>query len=166
MDEVPAYGPEEFPFHHPGREAGVGSTPGLGQLHRMPQRLNLTALLVDEYDTAIDFFVGKLGFELRDDTALTDGKRWVVVAPHGAASGLLLARAVGDRQCGAIGDQSGGRVFLFLETDDFARDHLAYTQRGVRFVEKPRHEPYGIVAVFEDLYGNRWDLIEPVTVTR
>ncbi len=132
----------------------------------MPQRLNLTALLVDEYDTAIDFFVGKLGFELRDDTALIDGKRWVVVAPHGAASGLLLARAVGDRQRGAIGDQSGGRVFLFLETDDFARDHLAYTQRGIRFVEKPRHEPYGIVAVFEDLYGNRWDLIEPVTVAR
>ncbi len=147
-------------------EAGVGSTLGLGQLHRIPQRLNLTALLVSEYDTAIDFFVGKLGFELRDDTALTDGKRWVVVAPHGAASGLLLARAVGDRQRGAIGDQSGGRVFLFLETDDFARDHLAYTQRGIRFVEKPRHEPYGIVAVFEDLYGNRWDLIEPVTVAR
>ena len=93
----------------------------------MPQRLNLTALLVDEYDTAISFFVGKLGFDLREDTALTDGKRWVVVAPHGAANGLLLARAVGDRQCEAIGDQSGGRVFLFLGTDDFARDHLAYT---------------------------------------
>ncbi len=102
-------------------------TEHLGQLHRMPQRLNLTALLVDEYDTAIDFFVGKFGFELRDDTALTDGKRWVVVAPHGAASGLLLARAIGDRQRRAVGDQSGGRVFLFLETDDFARDHLAYT---------------------------------------
>ena len=119
----------------------------------MPQRLNLTALLVDEYDTALSFFVQKLGFELREDTVLTDDKRWVVVAPHGAASGPLLARA--------IGDQSGGRVFLFLETDDFARDHLAYTQRGIRFVEAPRHEPYGTVAVFEDLYGNRWDLIEP-----
>ena len=129
----------------------------------MPQRLNLTALLVDEYDTAISFFVDKLGFELRDDTSLTDGKRWVVVAPHGAGSGLLLARAIGDRQREAIGDQSGGRVFLFLETDNFARDHLAYTQRGIRFVEAPRHEPYGIVAVFEDLYGNRWDLIEPIT---
>jgi catechol 2,3-dioxygenase-like lactoylglutathione lyase family enzyme len=127
----------------------------------MPQRLNLTALLVDEYDTALSFFVQKLGFELREDTVLTDGKRWVVVAPHGAANGLLLARAVGDRQREAIGDQSGGRVFLFLETDDFARDHLAYTQRGIRFVEAPRHEPYGTVAVFEDLYGNRWDLIEP-----
>nr|WP_244650501.1 VOC family protein [Sphingomonas sp. CFBP 13706] len=121
----------------------------------------MTALLVDEYDTALSFVVQKLGFELREDTVLTDGKRWVVVAPHGAANGLLLARAVGDRQREAIGDQSGGCVFLFLETDDFARDHLAYTQRGIRFVEAPRHEPYGTVAVFEDLYGNRWDLIEP-----
>jgi catechol 2,3-dioxygenase-like lactoylglutathione lyase family enzyme len=132
----------------------------------MPQRLNLTALLVDEYDTAISFFVGKLGFELPDDTALTDGKRWVVVAPHGTASGLLLARAVGDRQRQAIGDQSGGRVFPFLDTDNFVRDHLAYTQRGIIFVEPPRHEPYGIVAVFEDLYGNRWDLIEPIAGER
>ena len=132
----------------------------------MPQRLNLTALLVDEYDTAISFFVGKLGFELRDDTALIDGKRWVVVAPHGTASGLLLARAVGDRQRQAIGDQSGGRVFLFLNTDNFVRDHLAYTQRGITFVEPPRHEPYGIVAVFEDLYGNRWDLIERIAGER
>ncbi|WP_084787987.1 VOC family protein [Sphingomonas yabuuchiae] len=123
----------------------------------------MTALLVDEYDTAIDFFVGKFGFELREDTAPTDGKRWVVVAPHGAARGLLLARAVGDRQRRAVGDQSGGRVFLFLETDDFARDHLAYTQRGIRFVRKPFHEQYGIVAVFETFYGNRLDLIEPVT---
>ena len=127
----------------------------------MPQRLNLTALLVDEYDTALSFFLQKLGFELLEDTVLTDDKRWVVVAPHGAANGLLLARAVGDRQREAIGSQSGGRVFLFLETDDFAHDHLAYTQPGIRFVEAPRHEPYGTVAVFEDLYGNRWDLIEP-----
>ncbi|TCP65846.1 VOC family protein [Sphingomonas sp. PP-CE-1G-424] len=129
----------------------------------MPQRLNLTALLVDDYETALSFFVGKLGFELREDTALADDKRWVVVAPYGAASGLLLARAVGDRQRRAIGDQSGGRVFLFLETDDFTRDYLAYTEQGIRFVEAPRHEPYGTVAVFEDLYGNRWDLIEPFT---
>ncbi len=127
----------------------------------MLQRLNLTALLVDEYDTALSFFVEKLCFEVREDTYLGNGKRWVVVVPQGAVGGLLLARAVGKRQRDAIGDQSGGRVFLFLETDDFARDHLAYTQRGVRFVEAPRHEPYGIVAVFEDLYGNRWDLIEP-----
>ena len=127
----------------------------------MPQRLSLTALLVDDYDEAIGFYVGKLGFELRQDTALTADKRWVVVAPRGAASGLLLARADGDRQRQAIGDQSGGRVFLFLETDDFARDHLAYTEQGVRFIETPRHEPYGTVAVFEDAYGNRWDLIQP-----
>lgn len=132
----------------------------------MPQRLNLTALLVDDYDTALAFFVGKLGFEVREDTRLDVEKRWVVVAPHGAANGLLLARAVGDRQRSAIGDQAAGRVFLFLETDDFARDHRAYTQRGVRFVEAPRHEPYGIVAVFEDLYGNRWDLIEPAATNR
>ena len=101
--------------------------------------------------------------------ALTAGKRatqaGVVVAPHGAASGLLLARAVGERQRDAIGDQSGGRVFLFLETDDFARDHLTYTQRGIRFVEAPRQEPYGMVAVFEDPYGNRWDLIEPIIIS-
>lgn len=129
----------------------------------MLQRLNLTALLVDEYDTALSFYAGKLGFEVREDTRLGDGKRWVVVAPRGAVNGLLLARAVGERQQNAIGDQSGGRVFLFLETDDFARDYLAYTKRGVRFVEAPRHEPYGVVAVFEDLYGNRWDLIEPIS---
>lgn len=127
----------------------------------MPQHLNMTALLVDEYDAALSLLVGKLGFEVREDTALGDGKRCIVVAPHGAASALLLARAVNDRQRDAIGDQSGGRVFLFLEADDFARDHLTYTQRGIRFVEEPRSEPYGIVAVFEDLYGNRWDLIEP-----
>ena len=131
----------------------------------MSQRLSLTALLVDEYDSALSFFVEKLGFELREDTSLGDGKRWVVVAPHGAASGLLLARAVGERQRDAIGDQSGGRVFLFLETDDFARDHLTYTQRGIRFVEAPRQEPYGMVAVFEDPYGNRWDLIEPIIIS-
>ncbi|MGR6330697.1 VOC family protein [Sphingomonas sp. XXL09] len=121
----------------------------------------MTALLVRDYDEAISFFVDSLGFVLREDTALAAGKRWVVVAPPAAAHALLLARAVGDRQRAAVGDQSGGRVFLFLETDDFARDHRAFTDRGVRFVEPPRHEPYGIVAVFEDLYGNRWDLIEP-----
>lgn len=131
----------------------------------MSQRLHLTALLVDEYDTALAFFVGTLGFALREDTTLGDGKRWLVVAPPGSTSGLLLARAANERQRRAIGDQSGGRVFLFLETDDFARDHRAWTERGVRFVEAPRHEPYGTVAVFEDLYGNRWDLIEPAART-
>ena len=132
----------------------------------MPQRLILTALLVDEYDAALAFFVGTLGFEVHEDNLLGGGKRWVLVAPHGAANGLLLARAVGERQRNAIGDQSGGRVFLFLETDDFARDHLTCRQRGVRFVEEARHEPYGTVAAFEDLYGNRWDLIEPMIAKR
>lgn len=127
----------------------------------MPQRLSLTALVVDDYDRALSFFVGVLGFELREDIPISDDKRWVVVAPRGAANGLLLARAADERQRDAIGNQSGGRVFLFLETDDFARDHRAYTERGVRFLEAARNEPYGIVAVFEDIYGNRWDLIQP-----
>lgn len=126
----------------------------------MPQRLGLVSLLVRDYDEAIGFYVGKLGFGLREDTALAPDKRWVVVAPAVAGSGLLLAKAQTERQRKAIGDQSGGRVFLFLETDDFKRDHEIYVQRGIRFIEEPRVEPYGIVAVFEDLYGNRWDLIE------
>lgn len=129
----------------------------------MSQRLSLTTLLVDDYDAAITFYVGRLGFQLREDVALGSAKRWVVVAPPGGASALLLAQAVGERQRRAVGDQGGGRVFLFLETDDFAGDHRAYTERGVRFVEAPRREPYGTVAVFEDLYGNRWDLIEPAS---
>jgi len=126
----------------------------------MLQRLALTALLVDDYDEAIAFYVGRLGFDLRFDTALTPEKRWVVVAPPGSNGGLLLARAADDRQRRAIGDQAGGRVFLFLETDDFWRDHDELRRRGVRFVETPRREPYGTVAVFEDPYGNRWDLIQ------
>jgi catechol 2,3-dioxygenase-like lactoylglutathione lyase family enzyme len=126
----------------------------------MPQSLALTSILVSDYDEAIGFYVGKLGFELREDTRLTAEKRWVVVGPSGSAGALLLARAVGDRQCLAIGNQSGGRVFLFLETDDFARDYAAYKERGVQFVEQPRREPYGTVAVFEDIYGNRWDLLQ------
>lgn len=130
----------------------------------MPQNLAMTAFLVEDYDEAITFFVGRLGFALRQDTELKDGRRWVVVTPPGGAGGLLLARAVGEKQRSAVGDQSGGRVFLFLETDDFSRDHLAYIERGVRFVEPPRREAYGTVAVFEDLYGNRWDLIEPAAV--
>ena len=128
----------------------------------MHQSLILTALLVRDYDEAIGFYVGVLGFELRKDERLTADKRWVVVCPSGSDNGLLLARAVGERQRQAIGDQSGGRVFLFLETDDFSRDHAAYVDRGVRFVEPPRVEPYGTIAVFEDLYGNRWDLIGAV----
>lgn len=128
----------------------------------MRQRIGLTMLVVADYDEAIAWFTGMLGFRLVEDTALGNGKRWVVVAPRGAAEGgLLLARAADDRQRRAIGDQAGGRVFLFLHTDDFRRDHAAYLARGVTFLEPPRHEPYGTVAVFQDLYGNRWDLIEP-----
>jgi catechol 2,3-dioxygenase-like lactoylglutathione lyase family enzyme len=127
----------------------------------MPSRLSLTALLVRDYDEAIAFYVGKLGFTLTADTDQGGGKRWVVVTPSGGGAGLLLARAGGPEQAARIGDQGGGRVMLFLETDDFAGEHGRMTARGVRFLEQPRHEPYGSVAVFEDLYGNRWDLIEP-----
>jgi len=124
--------------------------------------LALIALLVADYDPAIDFYVQKLGFQLVEDTDLGGGKRWVVVRPPGAReSGLLLARADGDQQASRIGNQTGGRVFLFLHTDDFLRDFEAMTRAGVRFIETPRQEAYGTVAVFEDLYGNRWDLIEP-----
>ncbi|HEX7886846.1 MAG TPA: VOC family protein [Phenylobacterium sp.] len=123
------------------------------------QRLALTALLVREYDEAIDFYVRQAGFELVEDTDMGGGKRWVVVRPRGSQGGLLLAQAVGD-QARAVGDQSGGRVFMFLETDDFAGDHARMTAAGVRFLEAPRQEPYGIVAVFEDLYGTRFDLIQ------
>lgn len=127
----------------------------------MPQRLALTALLVADYDAAITFFTQALGFELRDNTDQGGGKRWVVVGPSGGAgAGLLLARAADEGQRAMVGHQGGGRVFLFLETDDFARDHARMTAAGVRFLEAPRHEPYGTVAVFEDISGNRWDLIQ------
>lgn len=124
----------------------------------MAQRLALTALLVAEYDPAIAFFTEAMGFNLVEDAPQGD-KRWVVVAPPGG-SGLLLARAANEEQRAAIGKQGGGRVFLFLETDDFDHDHARMTAAGVRFLETPRREPYGTVAVFEDLCGNRWDLIE------
>ncbi|MFL5298582.1 MAG: VOC family protein [Phenylobacterium sp.] len=127
----------------------------------MRQRLALTTLLVRDYDDALDFYVGRLGFELVEDTELDRSKRWVVVRPKGGDAGLLLAKADGAVQAARVGDQAGGRVMLFLETDDFERDHTRMRRAGVRFVEAPRHEPYGVVAVFEDLYGNRWDLIQP-----
>jgi catechol 2,3-dioxygenase-like lactoylglutathione lyase family enzyme len=127
----------------------------------MRQCIALTTLLVEDYDEAIGFYVGKLGFALAEDRPLSADKRWVVLRPPGAQEGgLLLAKASSDRQRTAIGNQSGGRVFLFLKTDDFTRDHVAFTKRGVRFLEEPRQESYGTVAVFEDLYGNRWDLIQ------
>jgi catechol 2,3-dioxygenase-like lactoylglutathione lyase family enzyme len=119
------------------------------------------SLLVRDYDEAIAYYVGKLGFALIEDTVLDANKRWVTVAPKGGETRLLLAKAVGERQLAAVGDQSGGRVFLFLQTDDFARDYTAYVERGVTFVRAPVEEPYGTVAVLEDLYGNQWDLIEP-----
>jgi len=129
----------------------------------MKQSLALVSLVVRDYDEAIAFFVGTLGFALVEDTYIPEqDKRWVVVAPAGdRGARLLLARAATPEQESRIGDQTGGRVFLFLHTDDFARDYEAYKAKGVRFVRGPKREPYGTVAVFEDLYGNRWDLLQP-----
>jgi catechol 2,3-dioxygenase-like lactoylglutathione lyase family enzyme len=128
----------------------------------MSMGLAQVSLLVREYDEAIAFFTGSLGFALCEDTPLEAGKRWVVVAPPGEGGAtLLLARAATPAQEGRVGDQAGGRVFLFLRTDDFARDHRAFLARGVRFVQEPRDESYGRVAVFLDLYGNKWDLVQP-----
>jgi len=123
--------------------------------------LALVTFVVRDYDEAIDFFVRALGWRLVEDRPLGGEKRWVVVRPDGAGAGLLLARAVGPEQAAAIGAQAGGRVAFFLETADFAAAHARMTAAGVAFLEAPRDEPYGRVAVFADLYGNRWDLIEP-----
>jgi len=127
----------------------------------MSASLALVTLLVDDYDAAIAHYTGDLGFELLEDTPRPDGKRWVRVAPAGSECALLLAEADGERQRAAIGRQAGGRVGFFLHVRDFAGAHAAMTARGVRFLEAPRHEAYGTVAVFEDRYGNRWDLLEP-----
>ena len=131
----------------------------------MPLHLAHIALIVRDYDEAIAWFMGVLGFTLVEDSPQPEqGKRWVVVAPPGAREGgasILLARAATQEQAAAIGEQAGGRVFLFLRTDDFWRDYHAFTAKGVRFVREPAAQPYGHVAVFEDLYGNRWDLIGP-----
>ncbi|MEZ5670639.1 MAG: VOC family protein [Alphaproteobacteria bacterium] len=128
----------------------------------MSAHIAAVALLVPDYDAGLDFYVGRLGFALVEDTDLGDGKRWVLVAPPGAReTRLLLAKAASPAQAAAVGNQAGGRVFLFLATDDFARDHAAFTAAGVRFLEPPRHEAYGTVAVFADPWGNRWDLIQP-----
>lgn len=128
----------------------------------MRQELALMALVVRDYEEAIAFYVDLLGFELVEDSSIPEqNKRWVVVAPPGSnGSHLLLARANGPHQESRIGDQTGGRVFLFLHTDDFRRDYESYRRKGVVFEGEPRQEPYGIVAVFRDLYGNRWDLVE------
>ena len=128
----------------------------------MKQSLGLTAVVVRDYDEAIDFYTNTLDFILVDESFVPEqNKRWVVIAPPGATeSHILLARAVGEEQLSRVGNQTGGRVFLFLYTDDFWRDYRAYVEKGVEFVREPKVEDYGTVAVFRDLYGNLWDLIE------
>jgi catechol 2,3-dioxygenase-like lactoylglutathione lyase family enzyme len=128
----------------------------------MKQSLSQVALVVREYDEALAFFVGTLGFLLVEDRYVPEqDKRWVVVSPPGSMARLLLARASNAEQAAHIGNQTGGRVFLFLHTDDFARDYANYKSKGVVFIREPKEEPYGTVAVFKDLYGNLWDLVEP-----
>lgn len=127
----------------------------------MNQTIGAVSLLVRDYDEAIAFYTCKLGFMLIEDTDMGGGKRWVMVAPPGSSeTRLLLAKAVFPKQLSLVGNQTGGRVFLFLHTEDFQHDHEAMKAKGVRFLEEPRHEAYGTVAVFEDLYGNKWDLLE------
>lgn len=128
----------------------------------MKQKIGYIAVLVRDFDEAIQYYTAILGFQLIEDSVVdVPGKRWVLVAPTGASEcRLLLARAVTPEEKAAVGRQAGGRVFLFLHTDDFWRDYRAYTARGVEFCEAPREEPYGTVAVFADLYGNRWDLLQ------
>ena len=127
----------------------------------MTQTIASLTLLVPDYDAGIAFYVGALGFDLLEDTELSETKRWVRVAPKCAETALLLAQADGDAQEAAIGNQTGGRVGFFLHTDDFERDHAAMLAKSVTFREAPRYEAYGTVAVFEDPFGNLWDLIEP-----
>ncbi|PSH67620.1 extradiol dioxygenase [Phyllobacterium brassicacearum] len=126
----------------------------------MSRHLGMITLVVRDYDEAIAWYTKVLGFSLVSDTPLSDAKRWVVVAPEKGDSRLLLAKADGEIQEASIGNQTGGRVALFLQTDDFAQDYATMMKDGVRFLEEPRHETYGSVAVFEDLYGNKWDLLE------
>lgn len=127
----------------------------------MPQKIGYIALVVRDYDEAIAFYTTKLKFHLFEDRDLGNGKRWVRVRPPGSTgTDLLLARAVNPEQASRIGNQTGGRVFLFLHTDDFWRDYREFTARGVKFCRQPSEESYGTVAVFEDLYGNKWDLLQ------
>ena len=129
----------------------------------MKQSIALVSLVVPDYDEGIAFYVGVLGFELIEDSFVPEqNKRWVVVAPGGSAEcRLLLARASTPEQVSRIGNQTGGRVFLFLHTDDFDRDYATFRARGVRFVHEPQEQPYGTVAVFRDPWGNLWDLLQP-----
>ncbi len=127
----------------------------------MNQKLVHIALVVNDYDEAIDFYINKLGFKLIEDTLQSPIKRWVVVSPNGNETcQILLAKAANEIQSSKIGNQTGGRVFLFLATDDFYRDYHFFKQNGVNFTREPSQQDYGIVAVFEDLYGNLWDLIQ------
>ncbi len=123
------------------------------------ETLATVTLVVPDYDAGIAYYLDQLGFDLIDDVTLGDGKRWVVVGPASGAR-LLLAKATNDAQTAAIGNQTGGRVAFFLETDDFAETHARFVAAGVEFLEEPRHEAYGTVAVFSDPFGNRWDLLE------
>ena len=138
--------------------------PGIAQ--RMTQTLGYVAVLVRDYDEALAYFTRTLGFEIIEDKPLEGGKRWVLVTPpKSRGTCLLLARAADPEQARHVGNQTGGRVFLFLHTDDFWRDYQAMKERGVKFHEVPRVESYGTVAVFEDLYGNRWDLLQLTDLT-
>jgi catechol 2,3-dioxygenase-like lactoylglutathione lyase family enzyme len=130
----------------------------------MNQRLAYITLLVDDYDKAIDFYTSKLNFKLIEDTTLSETKRWVLVKPDGSGDCcLLLAKAANEQQKSMIGNQTGGRVFLFLHTDNFQRDYQNLLNNGIKIVREPVEEKYGIVAVFQDIYGNHWDLIEPIS---
>jgi catechol 2,3-dioxygenase-like lactoylglutathione lyase family enzyme len=151
------------PRHLAARPIGLdGGAAAVADALAMTQNIATVALLVSDYDEALGYYCDVLGFSLIDDVELGDGKRWVVVAPRGTrGAALLLAVADGPGQAARIGDQTGGRVSFFLETDTFARDHADLLARGVKFLEAPRTEDYGTVAVFADLYGNRWDLIQP-----
>jgi catechol 2,3-dioxygenase-like lactoylglutathione lyase family enzyme len=131
----------------------------------MQQRIAHIALLVHDYEEALEFYTRKLHFTLIEDTMLTETKRWVLVSPPGSGCGLLLAKAANSHQQASVGNQAGGRVFLFLHTDDFWRDYHQMTDNNIRFVRPPSQEVYGTVAVFEDLYGNLWDLVQPSSKT-
>ena len=126
----------------------------------MGQSIHAVTLLVPDYDAGIDFYVKVLGFQLVEDTPLTPSKRWVLVRPEGGETNLLLAKAANSKQESVIGGQTGGRVGFFLKTSEFDQDVAKYVSAGVNFLEEPRHEPYGSVAVFEDPFGNKWDLLQ------
>jgi len=132
----------------------------------MNQRIAQISLLVNDYDEAIEFYTQKLGFDLVEDTTLNPEKRWVVISPKGSyACNLLLAKATDEEQISRIGNQTGGRVFLFLYTDNFKKDYKNLKEKGITIISEPRYETYGSVLVFEDLYGNKWDMIEPKILT-